>query len=47
MPYYRKDKEGNPIPKHLQAQNIADFWANKIWKEPEEKSAFTYYTNNN
>ena len=38
MPYYRRDIEGHSIPKHQQAQQIAELWANTIWKAPTTKA---------
>ena len=35
MPYSRKDIEGIAIPKHLQAQRLAELLANKVWKSPD------------
>ena len=33
IPYFRKTKEGIPIPRKQQAQNIAEFLADNIWKQ--------------
>ena len=40
IPYFRKTKDGTPIPKKLQAQKISEFIAENIWKGKEGQGQF-------